>query len=85
MEPKRFLRGWSGIEDDGVRAETLVACHLLRAADTTLSPALAHFQRQTQATHAFQAVPGLPFEPVDCFSVNRPAVVPARTILSQLL
>lgn len=127
-EPKWFLRDWSGIADDGARAETLVACHLLKAveawtdlglgdfdlrylrdklkrevdflvvrdrrpwflvevkaADTALSQALAHFQRQTQAAHAFQAVLDLPFEPVDCFSVNRPAVVPARTILSQLL
>ena len=28
---------------------------------------------------------GLPFEPVDCFKAKRPVVVPARTLLSQLL
>jgi uncharacterized protein len=32
-EPKWFLRDWSGIPDDGARAETLVACHLLKAVD----------------------------------------------------
>ena len=53
--------------------------------DTGLSPALAHFQGQTQAAHAFQAVMDMPFEPVDCFAAGRPCVVPARTLLSQLL
>jgi predicted AAA+ superfamily ATPase len=53
--------------------------------DTGLSPALAHFQAQTQAAHAFQAVMDMPFEPVDCFAAGRPRVVPARTLLSQLL
>jgi uncharacterized protein len=32
-EPKWFLRDWSGIPDDGARAETLVACHLLKAVE----------------------------------------------------
>jgi len=127
-EPKWFLRDWSGLADEGARAETFVACHLLKAVEgwtdlgfgefelrylrdkmkrevdflvlrdrrpwflveaklneTALSPALAHFQAQTKAAHAFQVVLGLPFEPVDCFSANGPAVVPARTFLSQLL
>lgn len=127
-EPKWFLRDWSGITADGFRAETLVACHLLKAvegwtdlgfgdfelrylrdkqkrevdflvvkdqlpwflvevktADTRLAPALAHFQEQTGAPHAFQAVLDLPFEPADCFAAGRPVVVPARTLLSQLL
>jgi len=30
-EPKWFLRDWSGVADDGARAETVVACHLLKA------------------------------------------------------
>jgi len=127
-EPKWFLRDWSGIGDDGARAETLVACHLLKAVegwtdlglgefelrylrdkqkrevdflvvkdqkpwflvevkhgDTRLAPALAHFQDQTSAPHAFQAVIQLPFEPVDCFSTHNPVVVPALTLLSQLI
>lgn len=127
-EPKWHLRDWSGIADPGARAETFVACHLLKAvegwtdlgfgdfelrylrdtqkrevdflvvkdqapwflvevktSDTRLSPALPHFQAQTGAAHAFQAVLDLPYEAVDCFGAERPVVVPARTLLSQLL
>ena len=126
-EPKWFLRDWSGVADDGARAENLVACHLLKAVETwtdlgfghfelrylrdkqkrevdflvvrdrkpwfllevklsekTLSPSLAHFQAQIKAPHAFQLVMNLPFEPADGFSLHRPVVVPARTLLSQL-
>jgi predicted AAA+ superfamily ATPase len=32
-EPKWFLRDWAGIEDPGDRAETFVACHLLKAVE----------------------------------------------------
>jgi len=32
-EPKWFLRDWSGLADEGARAETLVACHLLKAVE----------------------------------------------------
>ena len=32
-EPKWFLRDWSGLADDGTRAETFVACHLLKAVE----------------------------------------------------
>ena len=127
-EPKWFLRDWSGIDGEGPRAETLVACHLLKAvegwtdlgfgdfelrylrdkmkrevdflvvkdrkpwflvevkkSETALSPALVHFQAQLKAPHAFQAVLDLPYEEVDCFRAGRPVVVPARTLLSQLL
>ncbi len=127
-EPKWFLRDWSGVADEGARAETLVACHLLKAVEgwtdlgfgdfelrylrdkqkrevdflvvkdqqpwflvevkasaTKLSPALRHFQEQTGAAHAFQAVIHLPYEDVDCFTMVRPVTVPALTLLSQLL
>ena len=127
-EPKWFLRDWSGIADEGARAETLVACHLLKAtegwtdlglghyelrylrdklkrevdfvvvrdgkpwflvevkkADAILSPALAHFQAQTGAEHAFQVVLDLPYEEANCFAHRKPIVVPAKTFLSQLL
>ena len=127
-EPKWFLRDWSGIADEGARAETLVACHLLKAtegwtdlglghyelrylrdklkrevdfvvvrdgkpwflvevkkADANLSPALAHFQAQTGAEHAFQVVLDLPYEEANCFAHRKPIVVPAKTFLSQLL
>ena len=32
-EPKWFLRDWASIEDAGDRAETFVACHLVKAVD----------------------------------------------------
>lgn len=127
-EPKWFLRDWSGIDDAGARAETLVACHLLKAvegwtdtglgrfelrylrdklkrevdflivrnrkpwllievktSETALSGSLRHFQIATRAAHAFQAVMDLPYVAVDCFSRSDPTIVPARTLLSQLL
>ena len=127
-EPKWFLRDWSGIGDDGAKAETMVACHLLKAvegwtdlglgayelrylrdklkrevdfvivrdgkpwtlvevkkADTKLSPALAHFQAETGAEHAFQVVLDLPYVEANCFAQRKPVVVPAKTFLSQLL
>jgi len=127
-EPKWFLRDWSGIDDAGQRAETFVACHLLKAvegwtdlglgsfelrylrdklkrevdflvvrdrkpwflvevktSDARLSDSLAHFKHETKAKHAFQAVIEIPFVALDCFSRTDPVVVPARTLLSQLL
>jgi len=126
-EPKWFLRDWSGVADNGARAETLVACHLLKAVETwtdmgignfelrylrdklkravdflvvrdrkpwflvevkvgdrKISEALRHFQSETRAPHAFQAVMDMPEIPADCFSRKEPTVVPARTLLSQL-
>ena len=126
--PKWYLRDWSGIEDSGKRAETFVACHLLKAVEgwtdlgfgefdlfyirdkkkrevdflvtrdkkpwfvaevknaaEKLSPALPIFQEQTGATHAFQIVLERPYDDEDCFSHRKPAVVSARTFLSQLL
>jgi predicted AAA+ superfamily ATPase len=127
-EPKWFLRDWSGIDDVGQRAETFIACHLLKAvegwtdiglgsfelrylrdklkrevdflvvrdrkpwflvevktSDTQLSESLAYFKHATKAKHAFQAVIDIPFVAVDCFTRTDPVVVPARTLLSQLL
>lgn len=127
-EPKWFLRDWSGISDSGKRAETFVACHLLKAVEgwtdlglgtfelrylrdkrqrevdflvvrdrkpwflvevkasnETLSPTLKYYQGQIKAPHAFQIVVDREYVPVDCFSRNEPTVVPARTLLSQLL
>jgi predicted AAA+ superfamily ATPase len=127
-EPKWFLRDWSGIEDAGARAETFVACHLLKAVegwsdlgvgrfelrylrdklkrevdflvvrdrkpwclvevktgDDRLSDALRYFQSATRAQHAFQVVMDMPYAAADCFDRTDPAVVPARTFLSQIL
>lgn len=127
-EPKAYLRDWSLVRDPGARAETLVACHLLKAvegwtdlglgqfdlhylrdkekrevdflvvrdrkpwflvevkrSETTLHPELAYFQKATGAAHAFQAVMDLAPVQADCFTRRDPVVVPARTLLSQLL
>jgi len=48
-------------------------------------PMLGYFQRITRARHAFQLVMNAPFAAVDCFAHSEPLVVPARTLLSQLL
>src|SRR3569833_1062558 len=48
-------------------------------------PVLAYFQRVTRARHAFHLVMNASFSGVDCFAQTEPAVVSARTLLSQLL
>ena len=126
-EPKWYARDWSAVEDPGARAETMIACHLLKAVETwedaglgrfelrylrdkekrevdfvvvrdrkpwflveaklgeqSLSPALARFQDQTGAKHAFQVVVDAPYVDADSFTRTAPCVVPARTLLSQL-
>lgn len=126
--PKWYLRDWSGIDDPGKRAETFVACHLLKAvecwtdlgfgdfelfyvrdrnkrevdflvsrdrtawflvevkkSDDRLSDALARFQAATGAKHAFQVVLDREYDGRNCFRGSEPAVVPARTFLSQLV
>lgn len=43
-EPKWFLRDWSAIEDPGEKAETFVACHLLKAIEGWNDLGLGNFQ-----------------------------------------
>ena len=43
-EPKWFLRDWSGIEDAGARAETMVGCHLLKAVEGWTDLGLGQFE-----------------------------------------
>lgn len=50
-----------------------------------ISKALFHFQKQTKAPHAFQVVFDLPFVNRNCFDYNQPIIVPASTLLSQLV
>lgn len=57
----------------------------VETSDTSLSPALAHFQAQTRAKHAFQAVANIEYEAVNCFDHTAPTVVSLRTLLSQLV
>jgi predicted AAA+ superfamily ATPase len=49
------------------------------------SDSLEYFQTCTGARHAFQVVPEGAFVDADCFASTIPTVVPARTLLSQLL
>ena len=57
----------------------------VKTGDKSLSPQLEYFQNQTGAKHAFQLVLDIPYKEMDCFSIETPVVVPARTFLSQLL
>ena len=58
----------------------------VKHAQTGLNDALKHFQEQTKAPHAFQVVIEADYVDADCFAKPRaPLVVPARTLLSQLL
>jgi predicted AAA+ superfamily ATPase len=51
-EPKWFLRDWSGIDDPGKRAETLCACHLLKAVEGWTDLGLGSFElRYLRDTH----------------------------------
>ena len=59
-------------------ASNLVQAPLPRLYDSIL-------QQQTRAPHAFQAVLDMPYVDADCFEKHEPVVVPARTLLSQLL
>ena len=50
-----------------------------------ISQALYHFQEETGAPHAFQAAFDLPYVNKSCFEEKGPILVPARTLLSQLV
>lgn len=50
-----------------------------------IASSLYYFQKMTHAPHAFQVVLDLPFIEKDCFDHQAPVVVPARTLLSQLV
>ena len=51
----------------------------------SISPHLHRFAGQTGAQHAFQVALDAPYVDRDCFSIQAPMVVPARTFLSQLV
>ena len=54
--------------------------------DESINDALRHFQDQTKAPFAFQVVIDADYVDADCFAKPcGPVVVPARTLLSQLL
>jgi uncharacterized protein len=53
--------------------------------DDRMGDPLGYFQANTGARHAFHVVFEGPFVNTDCFAAVGPLVVPARTLLSQLL
>ena len=50
-----------------------------------LSSSLLYFQKQVNAEHIFQVTIDMPYVNKDCFSIKKPVVVPALTLLSQLI
>ncbi len=50
-----------------------------------LSRSLLHFHETIGTTQAFQVALDADYVDVDCFSLDRPRIVPARTLLSQLI
>ena len=50
-----------------------------------LSTTLEYFQKQVRASHAFQVVFDADYVARDCFEVQTPVIVPARTFLAQLI
>lgn len=53
--------------------------------ENKLSDNLVYFARKLNVRHAIQAVMDLPYEDIDCFSYDKPVVVPAKTFFSQLI
>lgn len=83
----RYVRDKQGREVDFVVVRDGRPWFLVEAklADEALSPALAYFQGQTGAEHAFQVTGAGSYVQADAFSRRDPVVVPARSFLSQLL
>lgn len=50
-----------------------------------INPNLQRFQQMTQAKHAFQVVLNADFISKNCFDYTDPVIVPAKTLLSQLI
>lgn len=53
--------------------------------DKPLSKELKFFQLQTKAPYAFQVVFNMDYIDKDCFSSHNPLIIPAQTLLSQLV
>ena len=53
--------------------------------NSRLNPSLSRFCEQLKVPHVFQVVADMPYIDKDCFSVNKPVIVPLTTFLSQLV
>ncbi|MEM7494894.1 MAG: AAA family ATPase [Myxococcota bacterium] len=56
-----------------------------RSGKASLSKSLAFFQHQLACPHALQAAFDLPFVKGDCFAYREPVIVPAKTLMAQLV
>ncbi len=57
----------------------------VKTSQQSISPQLKYFQDMIQAKHAFQVTMNMPYQDLDVFTTNKPIIVPAVTLLSQLL
>ena len=57
----------------------------VKTSDTTMSRHLKYFYERLPCPHAFQAVIEQPYEGVNAFESNRPVVISAENLLSQLV
>jgi len=83
-----FLRDKVGREVDFLVTKDNTPWFLVEAKSgggKDLNPALAYFQNQTGAGHAFQVAAHLEFVDRDCFEHTSPLIVPTATFLSQLV
>lgn len=82
-----FLRDKEKREVDFLVAKDKKPLFLVEAkrAQNSLTPALYHFQKMTDAPHAFQVTFEMEYVNRDCFGFNEPIIVPAKTFLSQLI
>lgn len=53
--------------------------------NSSISKSLYTFQQKTGAVHAFQVSLDMPYVDADCFNYRCPIIVPAQTLLSQLV
>lgn len=62
-----------------------VLIEVKHSANHSISKNLYHFQEVTGAEHALQVVFDMEYRDIDCFSYNKPVMVPLITFLSQLI
>jgi predicted AAA+ superfamily ATPase len=83
----RYIRDKQGREVDFVVVRDGEPWFLVEAKHgaTGLSRNLPLFQEKTGARHAFQVMLSADYVEADCFAREKPTIVPARTLLSQLI
>lgn len=83
-----FLRNKEGKEVDFLivkNKQPWILIEVKASKNQSLSPNLKYFQDKLNVPHAFQVVFDLEYIEQDCFKLTRPTIVPAQTLLSQLV